>query len=135
VSDARSGVRIIRPDERDPGTAQTPGMTRLAGVAASTCGASGVWMGEVSNGPSFRSAAHHHGDVESAIYILNGRMRYRWGARLEESADAGAGDFVFVPANVVHQEINLSDSEALVAIVARGGDNIVVNVELPEAAL
>lgn len=126
-------VRVVRPGERDRGTAQTPGMVRLAGVAASTCGASGVWMGEVANEPGFRSAAHHHGDVESAIYVLSGSMRVRWGDGLAQEADAAAGDFVFVPANVVHQEINLSESDALVAIVARGGENIVVNVEMPGA--
>ena len=127
-------VRVIRPHERDAGTAQTPGMTRLAGVAASTCGAAGVWMGEVSNAPGFRSAAHHHGEVESAIYIVSSRMQLRWGDHLQHEDSAGPGDFIFVPAQLVHQEINLSDSEPLVAIVARGGDNVVVNVEMPEAA-
>jgi uncharacterized RmlC-like cupin family protein len=128
-----SGVRIIRPRERDAGTAQTPGMVRMAGIAASTCGASGVWMGEVTNEPGFRSGAHHHGDVESAIYMVRGRMKFRWGERLENEDEAGEGDFIFVPAQLVHQEINLSETETLVAIVARGGDNIVVNVEIGEA--
>lgn len=128
-----SDVRIIRASERDAGTAQTPGMVRLAGVAPSTCGASGIWMGEITNEPGFRSAVHHHGGVESAIYVLRGSMRVRWGDAMEQQTDAAVGDFVFVPAHVVHQEINLSESEALVAIVARGGDNIVVNVGLSDA--
>lgn len=128
-----SGVRIIKPSERDAGTAQTPGMVRLAGVAASTCGSSGIWMGEVSSDPAFRSGAHHHGDVESAIYVVSGTFRIRWGDRLQNSADARPGDFIFVPAHEVHQEINGSDSEPVVAIVARGGDNIVINVDVPEA--
>ena len=126
-------VRFIRPGERDAGTAQTPGMTRLAGVAASTCGASGVWMGEVTSGPGFQTGAHHHGDVESAIYVVSGRIRIRWGDHLEHSAEGGTGDFIFIPAQVIHQEINLSPDEPLTAIVARGGDNIVVNVDLPGA--
>jgi uncharacterized RmlC-like cupin family protein len=131
-----SGVRVVRPHERDSATAQTPGMARQAGVSAATCGSAGVWMGEVTTEPGFRSGAHHHGDVESAIYVASGRCRFRWGEHLEESADAGAGDFIFVPANVVHQEINLSDSERLVFIVARGSqENVVVNVDMPEAAL
>jgi uncharacterized RmlC-like cupin family protein len=126
-------LRVVRPDERDAGTAQTPGMTRVAGVSASTSGASGVWMGEVIAQPKFRSGAHHHGDVESAIYIISGRLRMRWGEHLEHEVDAQAGDFIFVPAQVVHQEISAGD-EPVVAIVARGGqENVVINVELPEA--
>jgi uncharacterized RmlC-like cupin family protein len=124
-------VVIIKPGERDASTAQTPGMTRVAGVAASTCGASGVWMGEVVTEPGFASDPHHHGDVESAIYVVSGTLRFRWGDRLEQSAEGDAGDFIFVPARLVHQEINASDSEPLVVIVARGGqENVVVNVEL-----
>lgn len=129
-----SGVTIIARDALDAGTAQTPGMVRLAGIAASTCGASELWMGEVSNAPGFRSGAHHHGDVESGIYVVSGRIAVRWGEGLAERAEAGAGDFIFVPPALVHQEINLSDDEPVVLVVARGGDNIVVNVEMPEAA-
>jgi uncharacterized RmlC-like cupin family protein len=129
-----SDVRIIRPHERDAGTAQTPGMTRVAGVSANTVGASGVWMGEGRMEPAFRSGAHHHGDVESAIYVVSGAFRMRWGDHLEHSADAAPGDFIFVPARLVHQEINASGDEPLVVIVSRGGqENVVVNVDMPEA--
>jgi uncharacterized RmlC-like cupin family protein len=126
-------VRIIRREQRDAGTAQTPGMTRLAGVAESTCGAGSIWMGEVSNAPGFRSGPHHHGDVESAIYVVSGRIGLRWGERLQHADEGGAGDFLFIPPMVVHQEINLSPDEPLVLVVARAGDNIVVNINLPEA--
>jgi uncharacterized RmlC-like cupin family protein len=126
-----SGVRIVRASERDPGTAQTPGMTRMAGVSASTCGATGVWMGDVTLAPGFQSQPHHHGDVESAIYVISGRLSLRWGDRLQHEAEGGAGEFIFVPANVVHQEINASIAEPVTQIVARGGENIVVNVEIP----
>lgn len=126
-----SGVVIVRPADRDPDTAQTPGMRRLAGVATSTCGASGVWMGEVVTDPGYASAAHHHGDVESAIYVLSGACGFRWGDRLEHEDTATAGDFIFVPARLVHQERNVSQTEPLLLIVARGGeDNIVVNVDM-----
>ena len=130
-----SDVRVIKPHERDASTAQTPGMTRVAGVSAATCGSAAVWMGQFTNEPGFRSGAHHHGDVESAIYVLSGRLRMRWGGHLQHEAEAGAGDFIFVPARLVHQEINASASEGVVAILARGGqENVVVNVELAEAA-
>jgi len=126
-------LRIIPPDHLDPGTAQTPGMVRLAAVAGSTCGATGIWMGHVTNAPGFRTGAHHHGDVESAIYVVSGALRMRWGERLEHEAEARAGDFIYVPAGMVHQEMNVSDDTPVVAIVARGGDNVVVNVDVPEA--
>ena len=91
-------------------------------------------MGEVSTEPGFRSGAHHHGDVETAIYVMSGAYRFRWGDRLEHSVEGAAGDFIFVPAKLVHQEINLSDDERLVVILARGGqENVVVNVEMPDA--
>ena len=106
-------------------------MVRMAGVAASTCGASGVWMGEVSLAPGFRSQPHHHGDVESAIYVMSGHITLRWGDRLEHAASAGPGEFIFVPAMAVHQEINESADEPVNQVVARGGDNIVVNVDVP----
>lgn len=129
-----SEVRIIRRQDRDAGTAQTPGMTRFAGVAPSTCGSTGVWMGEVVLKAGFRSGAHHHGNVESAIYVASGTLRFRWGDHLEHAGEAGPGDFIFVPAEVVHQEINASDAAEVVTIVARGGpENIVVNIELAEA--
>ena len=98
-------VRVVRPHERDAGTAQTPGMRREAGVASSTVGADALWMGHVSMAPGTKSGAHHHGPVESAIYVISGRARIRFGPRLEQSVDAGPGDFLFVPAdgaNVVH---------------------------------
>jgi uncharacterized RmlC-like cupin family protein len=130
-----SDVHVIKHDRLDAATGQTPGMTRAAGIAASTCGASGIWMGEATTEPGFRSGAHHHGDVESAIYVVSGSIRMRWGDHLEHSLAANAGDFVFVPANLVHQEMNGSQTERAVVIVARGGqENIVVNVDVPEAA-
>jgi uncharacterized RmlC-like cupin family protein len=131
-----SEIRVVKPHERDASTAQTPGMTRVAGVSAATCGSAGIWMGQFTNEPGFRSGAHHHGDVESAIYVVSGRLRMRWGERLEHEAEAQAGDFIFVPSRLVHQEINASNSEGVVAILARGGqENVVVNVELVEAAI
>lgn len=131
-----SEIRVVKPHERDASTAQTPGMTRAAGVSASTCGSAGIWMGQFTNEPGFRSGAHHHGDVESAIYVVSGRLRMRWGDRLQHGAEAEAGDFIFVPSRLVHQEINASESEGVVAILARGGqENVVVNVELAEAAI
>ncbi len=125
-------LRVVRPDERDRATGQTPGMQREAGVASSTVGAKKLWLGHVTMTAGAKSGAHHHGSVESAIYVISGRARFRFGPKLEHSADAGPGDFVFVPPEAVHQEINLDENEPIEMIVARDGqENVVVNVELP----
>lgn len=127
-----SELRVVRPQDRDKGTQQTPGMAREAGVAGSTVGAKKLWVGHVTMAAGAKSGAHHHGDVESGIYVISGRARMRFGPKLEHTADAGPGDFIFVPPEAVHQEINLSDDEPIEMIVARDGqENVVVNVDTP----
>ena len=126
-------LRIVRPDERDVATAQTPGMQRAAGVAASTVGAEQLWLGHVTMAPGMVSGAHHHSAVESAIYIISGRARFRFGPQLEREIDAEPGDFVFVPPEVIHQELNMDDNAPVEMIVGRNGqENVVVNVDVEE---
>ena len=125
-------VRVVRPHERDSSTAQTPGMFRAEGVGARTVRAESIWVGHVSVDKAVHSAPHHHGELESAIYIISGRARFRYGDRLEHVVEAAAGDFIFVPPFVVHQEINASGDEPVEMIVARSSqENIVINVDLP----
>ncbi|MBI4571275.1 MAG: cupin domain-containing protein [Chloroflexi bacterium] len=131
VTDSSGEIRVVRPEERDRSTAQTAGMAREAGVAATTVGARKLWAGYVTMAPGARSGVHHHGPVESAIYVISGRARMRFGAKLERSVDAGPGDFIYVPPEAVHQEINLDPEAPVEMIVARDGqENVVVNVEL-----
>jgi uncharacterized RmlC-like cupin family protein len=125
-------VRIVKPAERDRGTAQTPGMQREAGISPATSASEGLWMGFVQNAPGASSGAHHHGDAESGIYILQGRIRFRWGAKLEHEAIAEPGDFVFVPPMEVHLEENLGQDQPAQFVVARNSTGmIVVNVPDP----
>ena len=128
-------VRIVHPHERDSSTAQTPGMFRAEGVGAKTCDAEGIWVGHVTVDKGVHSGPHHHGALESAIYVISGRARFRYGERLENVVEASAGDFIFVPPYLVHQEINANEDEPVDMIVARSSqENIVVNVTLPEEA-
>ena len=128
-----SALRVVRAGELQPHTAQTAGMTRFPGVAGSTVGAKNLWVGYVTMDPGARSGAHHHGDSESAIYIIRGQARFRFGSRLEEVIEAGPGDFVYVPPQELHQELNASDSEEIAMIVARDSqENVVVNVDVSE---
>ncbi|HEY4685137.1 MAG TPA: cupin domain-containing protein [Dehalococcoidia bacterium] len=128
-----SEVRVIRPHERDASTAQTPGMFRAEGAGAKTVGAEGIWVGHVTVDKGVRSGPHHHGALESVIYVISGRARFRYGDRLERVVEAQTGDFVFVPLYLVHQEINTSADEAVAMIVARSSqENVVINVEVEE---
>jgi uncharacterized RmlC-like cupin family protein len=127
------GVRVVHGDELDPNTPQTPGMSRMAAITAARAGADKLWAGTVDIEPGATTGAHHHGPVESIIYVASGRARMRWGERLEFVAEAGPGDFIFVPPFVPHQESNASADEPLSCVLVRSGqDPVVVNLELPD---
>ena len=125
------GVRVIPGDKLDSNTAQTPGMFRQAAINHARVGAQKIWAGTVAIAPDAKTGVHHHGALESVIYVVSGRARMRWGDKLEFVAEAGPGDFIFVPPYVPHQEINASATEDLhCALVRSGTEEVVVN--LPE---
>ena len=131
------GIRIIHAGELDPNTPQTPGMTRQAAITHARAGASKLWAGTVVVQPDAKTGAHHHGELETVLYIVRGRARFRWGDNLEFAEEAGPGDFIYVPPFVPHQEINARSDEPVEAVVVRSGqDPIVVNLDIqsPEAA-
>jgi uncharacterized RmlC-like cupin family protein len=126
-----NGVRVIPGDQLDPNTAQTPGMSRAAAINFARVGAQKIWAGTVTIEANAKTGAHHHGTLESVIYVVRGRARMRWGERLEFVAEAGPGDFIFVPPFVPHQEINASSSEPLECVVVRSDNEaIVVNLDI-----
>lgn len=127
------GVRIVHAGELDPNTPQTPGMSRAAAITTARAGAEKLWAGTAVIEPDARTGAHHHGPLESIIYVVAGRARMRWGERLEFVADAGPGDFIFVPPYVPHQEINALEQDELSCVVVRSGQEpVVVNLELDD---
>ncbi len=129
------GVRIIRADQLDAETAQTAGMQRRAAVTTARTGATALWAGTVTIAAGAKTGAHHHGDLESVIYVLRGVARMRWGDQLEFIAEAEAGDFIYVPPYVPHQEINASDELQLQCVLARSGQNgLVYNLNLEAVA-
>jgi uncharacterized RmlC-like cupin family protein len=133
------GVRVIPANSLDPNTPQTPGMDRKAAINFARAGAQTLWAGTVAIEPNAKTGAHHHGALESVIYVVRGKARMRWGERLEFVAEAGPGDFIFVPPYVPHQEINASTNEPLECVLVRSDNEaVVVNldidpVEKPEA--
>ncbi len=126
------GVRIVRSDQLDLNTAQTPGMTRAAAINHATAGASKLWDGTVVVQPNAKTGPHHHGELESVIYVVSGRARMRWGEQLEFVAEGGPGDFIYVPPFCPHQEINAQPDQPLSCVVVRSGQEpIVVNLDIP----
>jgi uncharacterized RmlC-like cupin family protein len=125
------GVRVIKGTQLDPNTAQTPGMHRAAAINAARVGAQKLWAGAVTIHPNAKTGAHHHGALESVIYVVRGKARMRWGEKLEFVAEADAGDFIFVPPYVPHQEINASTEEALECVLVRSDNEaVVVNLDI-----
>jgi uncharacterized RmlC-like cupin family protein len=128
------GVRIVKASELDLNTPQTPGMTRAAAIDFVRAGANRLWAGTVNVQPNAKTGAHHHGHLESIIYVVKGRARMRWGERLEYVAEADAGDFIYVPPYVPHQEINARTDQPLECVLVRSDQEpVVVNLDIEPA--
>jgi uncharacterized RmlC-like cupin family protein len=121
-------VRLVRHEEISSNTAQTPGMMRRTAIDRQSVGSEKLWVGLVTVDPATSTGAHHHGDCDSVVCITSGTITIRWGERLENRKEARSGDFIYIPAQVVHQEINESDTVPVTSIVVRSGDNVVENV-------
>ena len=118
--------RVVRASEQTSDTVQTGGMARFEALHTDR-----LWAGIARNAPHAASGWHHHGDRETAIYVVQGGLRLESGPDGREVHEAGPGDWVFVPAGEVHRETNPSDGEAVIAIVRAGRGEIVVNVQGP----
>ena len=129
-----SGVRVVPDGELGEVGATTPGMDRAVAVDRARMGAQKLWAGTVHIHANAKTGAHHHGPLESVIYVVSGRARMRWGEKLEFTAEAGPGDFIYVPPFVPHQEINASTEEPLSCVLVRSdSDSVVVNVDIEPA--
>lgn len=120
---------VVRAHELSDTTGQSAGALRQSGVDANLTAATGIWMGRVSNEPGYASVAHHHGEAQTAGFVLKGKARISFGEGYREHVDMDEGDFVFVPPYFPHIESNRSDDEELVWLTARTPANIVVNLE------
>ena len=126
------GVKVIKGDRLDTNTPQTPGMNRAAAINHATAGANKLWAGTVTIHADAKTGAHHHGALESIIYIISGQARMRWGEKLEFVCEAEPGDFIYVPPYVPHQEINAKSEEPLECILVRSDQEpVVVNLDIP----
>jgi uncharacterized RmlC-like cupin family protein len=124
-----AAVRVIKPLDLDHQTPQTAGMHRLAAISHVLVESNALWAGVMLAEPNTASSVHHHGPLETVVYVLSGRSRVRWGPRLEREVDLEPGDFVFIPPYVPHQEINPSPDQPTQWVVVRsGGEAIVVKL-------
>jgi len=129
-----SGVRVVPGDQLGPVSATTPGMDRAVAIDRARMGAQKLWAGTVHIHANAKTGAHHHGPLESVIYVVSGRARMRWGEHLEFTAEAGPGDFIYVPPFVPHQEINASTDEPLSCVLVRSdSEAVVVNLDIEPA--
>ena len=124
-------VRVVRRDQLSDDTPQTSGLRRAVAFDSRNPDAKVLSAFLTTVLPGAATGAHHHGDQETILYVVEGTARYRWGDRLQHVVEAGPGDFIFIPAHTVHQEINASTDHPTVWAVTRSHpDPIVVN--LPE---
>ena len=119
-------VHIVKPLQFDDHTAQTKGMRRLAAISGDLVGSGSLWAGVMLAEPNSTSSVHHHGPLETVVYVLSGQSKVRWGSRLEHEADLESGDFLFIPPYMPHQEINPSPDQATQWVVVRNGQEAVV---------
>lgn len=97
---------------------QSGAMTRLAGVSETLSGSTGIHLAIATIPPHCASSPHYHVNCESAIYVVKGQGRFVVGNNLDQDLSIGPGDFIYVPAEAVHQPVN-DGSEPLELIVAR----------------
>jgi uncharacterized RmlC-like cupin family protein len=127
--DRAATVRVIKPLDLDHETPQTAGMHRLAAVSHVLVESNALWAGVMLADPDTASSVHHHGPLETVVYVLSGRSKVLWGSRLEHDVDLETGDFAFIPPFMPHQEINPSSDRPTQWVVVRsGGEAVVVNL-------
>lgn len=113
-------IITIRSQEAFTSKQQLP---NFEGISAQTAGTKHLCMHLVVIPAGGKAAAHYHNGYETTIYIIKGRAETKYGEKLEHSSINEAGDFLFIPPNLPHQPINLSDTDEVIAVVSRNDPN------------
>jgi uncharacterized RmlC-like cupin family protein len=120
IIDDPNGVVIVRPEAELLSKQQLP---YFVGISQATAGSQAISMNMIIIPPGGRAAPHVHKGYETAIYVLQGTANTLYGEGLKRSKVCKAGDFIFIAANVPHQPVNMSDTDPVIAIVARNDAN------------
>jgi uncharacterized RmlC-like cupin family protein len=120
----------VRGGELSAATGQTPGMTRREAISGKSAGSEKLWMGQTHVAPGVNSGDHHHGEAETAIYVVSGTPAFVFAEGDEEvRLETKPGDYIFVPPYVPHREENPGADEAIVVIARSSQEGIVVNLD------
>jgi uncharacterized RmlC-like cupin family protein len=124
-------VRHIDGKALSADTAQTPGMLREEAISGATVGSDRLWMGRTTVAPAVSSADHHHGESETAIYVVSGHPEFVFlYGDTERRVRTNPGDYVYVPPFAPHREENPDPDEDAVVVIARTTQQAIV-VNLP----
>jgi uncharacterized RmlC-like cupin family protein len=115
-AEGRDGIFVIRGGGNVRGW---NGIRYRTGLSAKNTGARQLSMNVATIPPGGVAAAHIHVGFEVMLYILEGRVRHEYGPGLTLSVENGPGDFIFIEPGIPHEVFNLSDTEPVVAVVAR----------------
>ncbi len=122
-------LRHVRAADLTGQTNQTTGMTRLEAISGKTVGSEKIWMGQTHVAPHTASGDHHHGETETAIYVVSGHPVFVFAeGDAEVRIETQPGDYVFVPPFAPHREENPGGEEAVVVIARSSQEGVVVNV-------
>lgn len=114
--EAGGGISVIRGSQSFRGW---NGIRYKAGMSGKNVGAKELSMNVATIPPGGVAYAHIHVDFEVMLYILQGRVRHEYGPGLREVVENEAGDFIFIEPGVPHEVFNMSDTEPVLAVVAR----------------
>ncbi|MCV7230797.1 cupin domain-containing protein [Mycolicibacterium komossense] len=108
-------------------------MQRFEAISNSSVGSEKLWMGQTHVSPSTASGDHHHGEAETAIYVVSGNPEFVFideNTGQESRIQAAPGDYVFVPPYTPHREENNDPQQEAVVVIARSTQEAIV-VNLP----
>lgn len=110
------GISVIRGSENVRGWNN---IKYKPGLSAKNVGSQKLSMNVATVPPGGVAFAHIHVDFEVMLYILKGRVRHEYGDGCKQVVENKAGDFIYIEPGVPHEVFNMSDSEPVVAVVAR----------------
>ena len=123
-----SEIKVVHPAGLEV-EIQSGAMTRLAGVSEALTGSTGIHLAVATIPPHCASSPHYHVNCESAIYVIKGQGRFVIGDNLETELPIGPGDFIYVPAEAVHQPVNDSQDDMEIIVARNTPVEIVVDVD------